>query len=553
MKLLSWIEVDETAPAGGRRPRLDAVGLRPAGGAGARPGADWWEEVVRWNLRCGAEEAVASTAREVLRGGGSVVVTGQQPGLLGGPLYTLYKLLTAVETAREIEARTGRPSLAVFWIVGDDSDFGEVSWTLLPRRDGAVERLREARVPQTGTLVGGLPASRQAEVLAGSSDPAWGVLGTRGAASGSSPAERRDPGRAPAEERDAGRDGSGPFGAAAPLVAEALAVGRTWSGVTAALLFRALPALRALFIDGAHPAVLAAQQDWLAEAGRWPLPALLAEGAEEARAAGFEPAFAPEVGERALFRIEGDRREPWAGPDPADALLAPNVVLRPLVQDLLLPNAATIGGPGEIRYRAQLGPVYRHAGIPAPPVLPRLRAALLPALGSAIGPEELAAENWRSLRDPDGWIDALAAERAPRELADGLAAVRRELRARLEGLAPAAAAFDASLGQLLESARGKADFQLGRVEEGVHDKARRLLLRREPALAQWRAFVRPKDGEQERALNLLAPLLLEGAGAMEALRAAAREHAVRFFEGSGPGAAARQAVLQLEAPGEEKG
>ena len=59
------------------------------------------------------------------------VVAGQQPGLFGGPLYTIYKMLTAASLAREIEAATGAPAVPVFWIASDDHDFDEVRTTYM--------------------------------------------------------------------------------------------------------------------------------------------------------------------------------------------------------------------------------------------------------------------------------------------------------------------------------------------------------------------------------------------------------------------------------------
>jgi uncharacterized protein YllA (UPF0747 family) len=61
-----------------------------------------------------------------------VVVAGQQPGLFGGPLYTMYKLLTAASLAREIQSATGVTVVPIFWIASDDHDFEELRTIWIP-------------------------------------------------------------------------------------------------------------------------------------------------------------------------------------------------------------------------------------------------------------------------------------------------------------------------------------------------------------------------------------------------------------------------------------
>jgi uncharacterized protein YllA (UPF0747 family) len=55
-----------------------------------------------------------------------MVVAGQQVGLFGGPLYTLYKALTAVTVARQVESQWQVPCLPLFWMDSEDTDFAEI-------------------------------------------------------------------------------------------------------------------------------------------------------------------------------------------------------------------------------------------------------------------------------------------------------------------------------------------------------------------------------------------------------------------------------------------
>ena len=56
-----------------------------------------------------------------------VVTTGQQPGLFGGPIYTLSKALSALAFADALQSATGIPVAPVFWAATDDTDFKEAS------------------------------------------------------------------------------------------------------------------------------------------------------------------------------------------------------------------------------------------------------------------------------------------------------------------------------------------------------------------------------------------------------------------------------------------
>ena len=66
------------------------------------------------------------------------VTTGQQPGLFTGPLYTVYKALSAIAVARELERERGVPVVPVFWVAGDDHDFAEANHARVLGRDGEV-------------------------------------------------------------------------------------------------------------------------------------------------------------------------------------------------------------------------------------------------------------------------------------------------------------------------------------------------------------------------------------------------------------------------------
>ncbi len=74
--------------------------------------------------------------------GGLMVTTGQQPGLFGGPLYSLYKGLTAIRLAERLEALLKRPVLPIFWVASEDHDWDEAGHTYLINTSNELVRLQ---------------------------------------------------------------------------------------------------------------------------------------------------------------------------------------------------------------------------------------------------------------------------------------------------------------------------------------------------------------------------------------------------------------------------
>ncbi|HBB24670.1 MAG TPA: hypothetical protein DCZ59_00205, partial [Bacteroidetes bacterium] len=66
-----------------------------------------------------------------------VVATGQQVGMMGGPMYTLYKIRSAVSVSRSIRRTHGVEAVPVFWLEDNDHDAAEASQLTLPGADAA--------------------------------------------------------------------------------------------------------------------------------------------------------------------------------------------------------------------------------------------------------------------------------------------------------------------------------------------------------------------------------------------------------------------------------
>lgn len=302
-----------------------------------------------------------------LRGEETVVVTGQQPALLTGPLYVIYKAITAIRLAARLEAVHGTTVVPLFWVGSDDHDFEEAcAATLLTKEH---RPLRLAYEPESS--VDGLPLYRI---------PLETSLHTTidHAANETPGSELREEVRAFLHES---LDASDSFA--------------DWSTRILARLFRDTPLV---FFEPRLPAARAAAASVLRREIAQPLEStrLINAAAERLMKAGFEPQLVKGANECNFFLEMGGRRRKvlfegngfvipdeqmtcsgevlneWL--DATPERFSPNVALRCVVQQLLFPCAAYVAGPGEIAYWAQLKPVFDHFGIPMPCVYPRASA-----------------------------------------------------------------------------------------------------------------------------------------------------------------------------------
>lgn len=313
----------------------------------------------------GTDPALALGPRTLL------VTTGQQAGLFTGPLYTIFKALSAAALAQVLEEQFACPVRPVFWIPGDDHDFDEVASARWVADDGV---LHTVRLPQRPPEAAMRPMWREPLGMA--------VTGLRG-------------------ELVAGL----PTGGHQPGVAEWLARHYQPDATVAGAYGRALAELLAPFgvacLDSTHDAFKRASVPWLLRAARdaGALEALLLVAADQFRVRG--EAVPVEVGDGATLLFLDDRHgrdrllrdgdgfrtrrggdhytfrdlEVIAEAEPTR--LSPNVLLRPVLESALLPTVAYVGGPGELRYFGMLPGLYRALGVVPQQPVPRWSGAIL--------------------------------------------------------------------------------------------------------------------------------------------------------------------------------
>ncbi len=462
-------------------------------------------ELTDYHRRLGASPASLAALERLARGEAVAAVAGQQPSPLGGPLYSLHKIASAVGMSAEVARRIRVPCVPLFWMHGEDSDFAEIRGASIADAGLALHDLElPAAAHREGQLVGGIGVEPLAALERQALERWAGLPGV---------AECRERiERATARARDLGEAGSALVLA---LFAE--------QGVV--VVDPRLPAFRA----AARPLLeryLAGAEALGSAAGR--------AGDTLERALGRRPLTAPAL-ESFVFAIEdGARRK--VTPAEARALgqaipLSPSVALRPVVQDAVLPTVAMACGPGEVAYLAQLREVFEGLGVrPACPV-PRLSATWLPPSAVALI-EASGASPWEVIAGADAVLRRVAADALPAEVSAALARARAGAGEGLERFAAAARQVDASLPQMVESARGKVDYQFARLEEGLLAKARHALERKHPEWPRLRYYLMPGDRLQERRLASLDVVARRGIAAVGELCALAAEQAQRLAGGA---------------------
>lgn len=282
-------------------------------------------------------------AAALVAGNATCILTGQQAGLLGGPVYTAYKIATAIRLARQESERSGRRCVPVFWLASEDHDLVEANHTFGTKSDGEIGRV-SFRCGRDGRELSALPVDDQ---VTDSVERYFATL---------LPGGDQNRARAPYAI-----DGEETF---------ATWVARSWmrlfAGTGLVIVEPALlrPACGELFQRALQQRVA------ISEA--------LSFVASELRVAGYRATLDPKTA-GIPFRIspDGIRTRVAEGADLASegvidpTALSTDAALRPVFADALLPNLAHVVGTGELAYHAMLKPLYGLFGVAQPPVLPR--------------------------------------------------------------------------------------------------------------------------------------------------------------------------------------
>lgn len=466
--------------------------------APTKPGAIWssvaWREAwSRGFLQDLADDQARDLAlrniEDLAAGRADVVITGQQPGFLGGPLHSLYKAATAVVLA-ELRTVAGRATVPVFWCADDDDDLREalqpVAWD--PARGVLLRHeMHGRRNLSTDRMIGDLCA---AEIARGESDWLRELAGRNELA---------------ADLAEIWRD--------------AVDAGQTWGRLQRRALLRMFRQGGLLVVHGNDPLLHDAAASFYKELwrDRTRVREAARNGASRLDVGGYTPAVTEPSIQRFLHRGKDGRRRPLSaehsGRLPDATELRPGVVVRSCVQDWLFQPAGVVVGPGEAAYLKQLTPVYDALDVPRSPLLPRLFASAGP--GGPGGFPALAHELAdRRRRDTDAELAAAARRVASLPRTDLLAALHRE------GEVPA------------DRLQAVADQTIDRWSRYLASVLQRELHRRDDIAGDGQpVWLRPEGRRQERALATCAAAALWGDTFIDAVVHACRRHVDAGLDG----------------------
>ncbi|MEO7271444.1 MAG: bacillithiol biosynthesis cysteine-adding enzyme BshC [Vicinamibacterales bacterium] len=420
------------------------------------------------------------------------IVTGQQAGAFGGPMYTILKAVTAIQLARRVAEEQRATVVPIFWVDAEDHDWTEIaSCTVLDSDfqartvtldppDGAGQRPvaaltlddRIARAidelatllpatPFTQSVIDSLRAAYRPGVGVAEAFARWieGALGRFGLVV--------------FESSDA---------AAKPLAAQVFARELRTAGTTASLAAKAGESMTAL---------------------------------------GHAPQVEPQLDQPAVFRIDGTRTairrdggtftigdETVAAAalieqaEQSPARFSPNVLLRPIVQDTLFPTIGYVAGPSEMAYLGQLREVYAAFDIPMPLIVPRASATLVDSAAARFlrrYPVDLA-----SLQPQDeAALNQLLKSQLPASVEHAMREAGEAVRASLTRVAEALPDLDPTLAGAARTTLGKMEHDLQSLHSKIIQAAKRRddTLRRQFTRVQAQAF--PQGHPQERTLAVV--------------------------------------------------
>jgi bacillithiol synthase len=396
------------------------------------------------------EKTLANLDR--LEKGAVAIVSGQQTGLFGGPCYAFYKALAAVRIARDLTEQ-GIDAVPVFWMATEDHDLDEVRHVSFFREGKLVKFELPAGVGNSAP-VGRIPLGAEIKALQAAASQ---LLGTGD-------------------------------GTVAQILSECYRADETYGSAFGKMFARMLNHTGLILLDPldlrlhqlAGPLLCKAIED------RETLEQELLARGKALEKAGYPPQVKVTPRSTVLFHISRGGRQAitseagrfesgnrsWMQTELLESIrsepenFSPNALLRPVVQDFLLPTVGYIGGPSEISYFAQSEVLYRNLLGRMPVMLPRAGFTLVDTKA-----QRLLKQYGIDVEDvwmgPQELRKRISKASVPENISNLLEENGREIKQRLQQWSDAVAVLDPTLKDAVDTAQQKIAYQAEKLQEKI--------------------------------------------------------------------------------------
>ncbi|MFP4496767.1 MAG: bacillithiol biosynthesis cysteine-adding enzyme BshC [Vulcanimicrobiota bacterium] len=429
-----------------------------------------------------------------------VVFTGQQVGLFGGPLYTIYKAMTTINMARYLSLTTNYNFLPLFWVEGEDHDFEEIRKTcVVDKNNDLMELTYEPHIPHAGQCVGEMILDDTIQILI--EKYASGIY-----------------------DSDYKKD-------VLNALKECYKPGKNLAGAFASWLAYLVGAYGLILVDPSHPDIK-----------KIALPAFktslekhdneINQSLEKTNKQLLDSGYHVQVNhrrdtldffyhtpkrvpitlknEKNMYIIEETGRE-FSKPQLMKFLeeniqhMSPNVILRPLIQDRVFPTAAYVAGPSEIAYFAQYKGLYEIFNTPMPVIYPRKSLTVeekrIYKIRKKYNIEFPQLFNQRSALEKRVLVEQL-----PSDITETVDEVRSNINENLDKLLDVAVSFNKNLGPIVKKMKGSINkdlsHTLNRITNSFEDRDKII----KEHIDKIFVNLYPDKNLQERKLNILSYL-----------------------------------------------
>ncbi len=460
------------------------------------------------NLSYGCGAQTVGNIKKFIQEKACAVVTGQQVGLFSGPLYTIFKALTAIKLAESLNQNSLGCFVPVFWLASNDHDFEEINHITLLGKENKIEEIKyqgnssNLKIPVSKIVLSAEISNciQQLNNLTYDSEFKPEILSQ---------------------------------------LETAYQSGRSFVEAFAQWMTRIFKSYGLIFMDAANPELKNLGKDvfYTEIAQNSPSTQCALETSRKLIEKNYKPQIQLHEGILNLFLVEEERQTIQFRDDDysikgkpqtfrKDKLLqllekqphkfSPNVLLRSLYQDTLLPTVAYVGGLSEVAYFAQMKEVYKRFNLPMPIIYPRKSLTLIEKkVDKALKTYSLKLQDiWRNA---DGKIKEITKEKIPKSLDKAFKTTTSNLDKDLKDIKQETMAFEPTLEKSVDLTIGKIHHQINLLEKKIFkaSKKQNTIMMQRMHIAKSSLY--PNQRLQERVFNITPFLIKYGFSLMDRL------------------------------------